>query len=553
MHGRTRPVAVPSLRLPGGRLAAVRATAPPPPVSGVPQPFPATAFRLLGPLEVLVQNRPVRISNGRQRALLATLLLRANETVSMRELGHSLWGDRPPANPNATIQKYVMRMRRQLEPAECVIHTESDGYRLAVDPNRLDLHRFDELAAQGLRAVDSGRWSDASTLLAEAIGLWRAVPPLADVRSERVTHDDVPRMVERYLHVVESRIEADLQLGRHSALGAELLGLVRHHPLRERFWEQRMRALYATQRRGEALAAYREIARLLADELGVDPGPALQQTHQRMLAGVAPSPAAEASDRRGGLGLRQLPMAASGVVGRSAEIDQIVRVLGPLRREHRPRLVVVHGPEGVGKSTVAIHAAHRLSEEFPDGQLYADFPEEYQSQERVAEVLVSFSRALGVPSESVPVRLEDASAAFRSTTADRRVLVVLDGMPMGSTVRALLPGSAGCGVIVSSRHDLADLFVHPGAHGILLEPLRRDVARRALCELVGAERVDAESEAADQLVQLCNGLPLMVRAAAAHLATHPRLSIASCLERFRSGEIGPDVNGRSRLCSIACT
>lgn len=538
MVGKSPTGAVPPRRQ-SDPLAAV-----PGPISQVlecaaPQPRPVVSFGLLGPLEVLVGRRPLMIPGGRQRTLLAVLLLRANETVPLRELEEALWGDRPPVDPRSTIQKYVMRTRRLLEQTGCAIRTDVEGYRLDVRPEHVDVHRFRALAERGQRMAEAGDWDVASALLTEATALWRTVPPLPNVSSERVHHDEVPRLVERYLQAVEMRIESDLHLGRHAVLCEELLGLVRRHPLRERFWEQRMRALYAAHRQGEALAAYREVSRLLADELGIDPGSALQTVHQQILVGsAAPAPATDPLQPPERV-LRQLPMATSGIVGRAAEIAEITRVLSPARQEGQPRLVVVNGPNGVGKSTVAVHAAHHLASAFPDGQLYAELGDD-DSARRVAEVLAYFLRALGMPADAVPSHVEDSVAAFRSMTADRRLLVVLDGVPSARAARALLPGSDRCAVIVSGRRELAELFVSPGAHAVSLRTLRHKDALRVLCQALGDERVHAEQDAADELLQYCEGLPLTIRSAAAQLATRPGLSIASYLEEIR-------VNGGRKL------
>jgi hypothetical protein len=395
--------------------------------------------------------------------------------------------------------------------------------------------------------TEAGDWGVASTLLSEATRLWRGMPPLGNVDSDLVHRDWVPRLVERHLQAVEMRVEADLRLGRHAELIEELLGLVRRHPLRERFWEQRMRALYAAQRQGEALAAYREVSRLLAEELGIDPGSGLRAVHQQILVGSEAAIPMMDALRSPRPGVHQLPMVTSGVVGRAREIAEIVHVLGPVGRQGHPRLVVVNGPEGVGKSSVVVHAAHRLSGVFPDGQLYAELGEDADPVGRVGEVLAYFLRALGVPADAVPSRGEDAVAAFRSTTADRRLLVVLDGAPSACAVRALSPGSGGCGVIVSSRRELAELFVSPGAHAMTLGTLRDEDAYRMLCDALGAGRVRAEREAVDGLLQTCGGLPLAIRSVAAHLATRPRLSIASYLEEVRSaGAVPPGLAGEQR-------
>ncbi len=503
----------------------------------VPQPPAVVSFGLLGPLEVLVGQRPLLVPSGKQRTLLAALLLRANETVPLRELSEALWGDGQPVNPRSTVQKYVMRLRRLLEPTGCVIHTDVEGYRLEVSPDQVDVYRFGVLVERGRRLVEVRDWGVASVVLSEAAGLWRGVPPLGDVGSELVHRDAVPRLVERYLQAVEMRVEADLRLGRYAELCEELLGLVRRYPLRERFWEQRMRALYAAHRQGEALAAYREVSGLLADELGIDPGSALQTVHQQILVGSVVPAEVKDSVRSPRPGPRQLPMATSGIVGREAEITEIIRVL--TSDGGQPKLVVVSGPDGVGKSSVALHAAHRLAGAFPDGQLYAELGDDGDDGDdidpaaRVAEVLAYFLRALGMPGDAVPSQIEVATAAFRSMTADRRLLVVLDGVSSAGAVRALLPGSGRCGVIVSSRRDLAELFVAPGAHALSLGKLRHADAYRVLCHALGAGRVQAEPEAVDELLQCCKGSPLAIRSAAAYLTTRPSMSIASHLEQVR--------------------
>ncbi len=465
------------------------------------------------------------------RALLAVLLLRANETVPLRELSEALWGDAAPADPKSTIQKYVMRTRRLLEPMGTVLRTAAEGYRIEVRPDQVDAHRFGVLVRRARRAFEARDWVVASSLLTQAAGLWRAVPPLADVSSEVVHRDDVPRLVDRYLEAVEMRVEADLHLGRHGQLCEELLGLVRRHPLRERFWMQRMRALHAAHRQGEALAAYREVTRLLSDELGIEPSRELQDVHQQILVGAATSPPVQAPVRTVEQGLRQLPMSTSGVVGRTAEIEEIIRALSPGQLEGRPRVVVVNGPAGAGKSTVAVHAAHRLAGAFPDGQLYAEFGDaDPDPAGRVLEVLGRFLRALGVRPEAVPGCVDDAVTVYRTMTADRRLLVVLDGVSGAGAVRALLPGSDSCAVLVTSQRELADLFVAPGAHAVRVGMLPAVDAYRLLCEALGERRVQAEREAAEEIIRHCQGSPLALRLLAAQLATQPSRSIASFLD-----------------------
>lgn len=501
-------------------------------------------FRVLGSLEVEQGGQLVPVAPGKQRVVLAALLLQLNRTVSIAELSDALWDGVPPADGRGTVQKYVMRLRHALAGTGTAIHTEPGGYRLELLPGQLDLERWEGLVEQGTNAVRGGDPQTAAAYLAEALQLWRAVPPLLNVVSPTLHRNEVPRLVEQYLQALELRIDVDLRLGRYEALCGELIGLVRAHPLRERFWAQRMRALYATGRQGEALEAYREVTRLLADELGVDPGPDLRAAHQEILRrserGAAPAPDGLAM-------VRQLPMAPSGLTGRDA-VEQITGALGSAR----PRLVVVTGPPGVGKSAVALHAAHLLAERFPDGQLFADL-HTYGSgpPPAVEQTVAGFLRALGVPSVAVPEQPDEAVAMYRTLTAGRRLLIVLDDAADPGQVRALLPGGPTCGVLVTSRHELAGLVVAPGALPVPLPMLTPTDGEELLRGVLGADRVAAERPAAAELVAACGGLPLALRVAAAHLLTRPHLPIAAYLDALQAQPLaalrtegdGPGVEG----------
>jgi DNA-binding SARP family transcriptional activator len=493
-------------------------------------------FRVLGPLEVAQGGSPVLVPPGKQRVVLAALLLHANRTVSIPELADKLWDGLPPADSRGTVQKYVMRLRRALAGTDTAIHTEPDGYRIELFPGQLDLDRSDALVEQGVRAAKTGDPHAAAARLGEALQLWRAVPPLMNVASAALHRNEVPRLVEQYLQALELRIDVDLQLGRHAELCGELIGLVRTHPLRERFWAQRMRALYAAGRQGEALEAYREVSRLLADELGIDPGPELRAAHEEILRRAEPTtPAAAVHDLQ--QVVHQLPMAATGIVGRRREIAQITDVLGVRGEGAAPHLVVVTGPPGVGKTAVAVHAAHRLVDRFPDGQLFADLRGYGDAQAQSAEeTLGHFLRALGVPPAVLPHRRDDAVAAYRTLTAGRRLLIVLDGVTSPAQVRTLLPGGATCGVLVTSRRELAGLLVSPGGRRVPLAVLPPGEADDVLRSVVGDGRVAAERDAADALLALCDGLPLALRVAAVHLVTRPHLAISDYLDELRAGD-----------------
>ncbi|MGH8963870.1 MAG: AfsR/SARP family transcriptional regulator, partial [Actinomycetes bacterium] len=247
---------------------------------------PHVTFRVLGPLEVLVDGRAVAITAGKVRTVLAALLLQANRTVTIDGLVDKLWDEREPRNGRSTVQKYVMRLRHVLDGlgAGHLIGTQPDGYRMSVAPGQLDLDRFTDLMTSWEQAARREDTREEAPLLAEALGLWSAVPPMANVPSMTVQRHEAAGLVERYLLALDRRIELDLQQGRHSEVLAELIHLTRRYPHRERFWAHRIRALHRSGRQGEALTVHREVSRLLADELGVDPGPELRSAHQEMLA-----------------------------------------------------------------------------------------------------------------------------------------------------------------------------------------------------------------------------------------------------------------------------
>jgi len=238
-------------------------------------------FGLLGPLSVHRDGAPVPIGAPKLRVLLVSLLVDAGRVVTVDALVDRLWGANPPGGVRNTVQNYVLRLRRALGPnGSDVVRTHSRGYLVEVGPDALDLRRFDTLVQRGRAALDSGAADHAAALLREALGLWRG-EPLSDLPPDPF-RDIVPALAERRLDALELRIDADLALGRPADVLPELRALIGAHPLRERFWAQRMRALSWCGRHGEALECYREIASLLADELGIDPGAELRDLHRRI-------------------------------------------------------------------------------------------------------------------------------------------------------------------------------------------------------------------------------------------------------------------------------
>jgi DNA-binding SARP family transcriptional activator len=241
-------------------------------------------FRVLGPLEVLRDGREVPVRAGKQRVVLAALLLRANQVVSTEDLFEHLWGERPPNGARNTLRAYVMRLRRALsaEGVTGVIETRPPGYHVHVADHSLDLRRFDDLVKQSLAAADNDDMADELRCLRQALELWRG-PVLSNVDSAALHRDLVPALKERRLNVLQRRFDLELRLGGTDEVIAELQKLTATQPLRERFWAQLMLGLYRAGRQAEALGVYRRMRSLFADELGIEPGEEVRDLHQAIL------------------------------------------------------------------------------------------------------------------------------------------------------------------------------------------------------------------------------------------------------------------------------
>ncbi|CAL9673274.1 hypothetical protein SUDANB95_07641 [Actinosynnema sp. ALI-1.44] len=465
-----------------------------------------TAFKVLGPLEVWRAGEPVPVPAGRARVLLASLLLRANETVSVDTLVERLWDGAPPSphRARATLQMVMTRLRQALGDVN-VVRTTPGGYVADVGPGELDLHVFRTLTEQGR--------------FADALALYRG-EPLSDVRSDVLHAEEVEPLLEERLTVLERRIDADLDAGRSAELVAELRALTTRHPLRERFWGQLMLALSRSGRQADALATYRSVTRLLDEELGVPPGPELREVHQAVLSGAPPAPAWPLP--------RQLPPDIADFVGREDLHRDVTAVFSPASATAVP-IAVVTGPPGSGKSALTVHVAHRLSDRFPDGQLFVRLGDGAHRPRDTGEVLAELLTGVGVGLASIPEDVEARAAAFRSRIAGRAVLLVLDGAADVDQVRLLLPGGARCAVLVSSRRHLTGL---PGSRVLRLDPLDHGDALRLLSGIIGADRVHREREAADAVVEATGGLPLALRIVGARLATRPSLPLSALAVRL---------------------
>ena len=468
-------------------------------------------FRVLGPLEVSHNGTSVTVGAARQRTLLAALLMRANQVVSLDELVRNVWEERPTAGARTTVQNYVMRLRNVLRgvAGTSPIVTASDGYLISVGESELDIWRFRALVAQA-RAADP---ESASRLLTDALSLWRG-NPLADIQSETLRRELVPRLTEQYLAATELHVDVELALARHNAVIAELRDLTAAHPLRERFWAQLITALYRSGRQAEALQAFQDVRTALADELGIDPGPDLLELHRQVLTG---DPALAALTPGQPLP-RQLPPPAGDFVGRAAELAALDRLL-----DRRPGIAVVSAGGGFGKTSLALRWAHDRIDRFPDGQLFVN--------------LRGFLEAFGVPAASIPGELDAQTALFRSLVADKRMLLVLDNALDSAQVASLLPGSPSCTVLVTSRNQLGGLLTTQQALSVHLDVLGEQEARDLLAAHLGAQRVTAEPEAVDEIVERCASLPLALSIVAARAAGHPDFPLSTLADELAEARL----------------
>jgi DNA-binding SARP family transcriptional activator len=483
-------------------------------------------------VQILLDGEPVTIGSPGARALLLLLVLHANQVVSIERIIDGLWGDDPPATARTIVHGYVSRLRRVLEPAgtgdgRAALLTRSPGYELRVDESRVDLFRARRLL-DASRGQPSARRAD---LLRAAAALWRGPVPV-NPPAEAVAIE----LAELRLVVTAERIEADLELGRHAGLIGELRNLVREHPFDEVLVGQLIRALYRSGQRADALETYRTFRRRVADELGIDPGPALRELHASLLrddptlrepVGPATPPSAAASASPAVVPV-QLPPAAAGFTGRDAELAWLHRLLADGDADGTT-IAVLTGPAGVGKSALAVTWGHRVLGAFPDGVLFARLHGFDPNQPLLAavDVLPRFLLALGVRAADLPGEPEEQGALYRSLLAVRRVLVVLDDARDSEHVRPLLAGGAGSLVLVTSRRRLDGLVARSGARLLPVGTLPPEPAARLISAAADRAGVPVTPEQAAGLARLCDHLPLALRVVAARLAVQPARTVAN--------------------------
>jgi len=495
-------------------------------------------FRILGPFQLVNGFRELTPSAPKLRALLAMLVIRNNYVVQVQEMIDELWPESPPTSALPTLQTYIYKLRKLFPgngmDADGVLRTRHNGYQLAISDGDIDLARFERLVTDGRSALQTDP-QRATKILSEALSLWRG-PALSDIKAGEVLSAQVIRIEESRMNALELRIEADLQLGGHGSLISELKALTASYPLHEGLHGKLMLALYRCGRRGEALAAYQRLRHSLIDELGLEPSAALRSMQQAILASdtaldpvldLTPDPGPEHAVVRSAPTTpvpAQLPADNADFVGHRdalASVERCLRVV--VDPSTAPPVVAVIGMPGVGKTTFAMHAAHRVVDVFPGGQLFARLRTASGEAVEPREVLTGFLKAAGAPVNDMPSNVEELSALFRTWYARRNVLVVLDDAVHAAQVAPLLPGNPRCAVIVTSRSVLPGLA---GTRVVKLDPFSLDEALGLLTTVLGRHRVDRERDAAEAIVNLCGRLPLALRDACGRLAAMPDWPLA---------------------------
>src|SRR4051794_1596677 len=457
-------------------------------------------FGVLGPVQVATGSGPVELASGKQVALLACLLVARGEVVSRDRLIDALWGERPPASAVNALQVHVHGLRRRLAPER--IGREGPGYRLRLEPGELDLDRFELLVARGRSELSSGDANAAASSFRESLGLWRG-QPYEDVRYAAFAQAEVARLEELRVGALEDRVEADLALGRHRDLIAELEALVSEHGSRERLCGQLMLALYRSGRQSEALEVFRQAHRAMRDQLGVEPGPALQEL-QRAILGQDAALAVEPAELRA---RRHLPASTTPLVGREADLAELAALLGG-----GSRLITLTGAGGIGKTRLALQTGHDLAETFHDGVYFVDLSH-LTDPELVPGAIAG---VLGLATQ----RDERPAAALRAFLGERRTLLLLDNFEVvdaaAPLVSELLRAAAGLVVLATSRGPLR----LSGEHQYRVQPLPLPDAVRLFAELARtvAPSFRRPTEEAEEVARLCRRLdclPLAIELAAA--------------------------------------
>jgi DNA-binding SARP family transcriptional activator len=495
-------------------------------------------FTVLGPVRAWRDGEELDLGPPTQRAILALLLARAGQPVSVSELVDLVWGEDPPLSAVNIVHRHIGMLRRLFEPglptrtAGRWLRVSGGGYLLEADPAAVDLLRFRQLIAQARDAIAGGRPEDAVRTLVAALDLWQG-QAATGVEQPARDHPVFTALDREHLAAVREAVDV--------AMGADLADRVlaparlaaSAHALDESMQARLILVLAAAGHQAEALDTYHAVRIRLADELGIDPGPEVRAAHERVLRQqVTPAPGPDPATPPA-----QLPAALSTFTGRGREMAEMLALLVD-PRQPQPTVVIsaISGMAGIGKTTLAVHWAHQVAHRFPDGQLYVNLRgfDPTGAVTSPAEAVRGFLDALGVTPERIPAGIDAQAALYRSLLSGRKVLVLLDNARDVDQVRPLLPGSPGCLVIVTSRDRLAGLVAADGAHRLSLDLFPAHAARDFLARRLGADRLAADQPAADEIVGWCAGLPLALAIVAARATAQAQFPLAAIAAELRA-------------------
>ncbi|WP_170023576.1 AfsR/SARP family transcriptional regulator [Isoptericola jiangsuensis] len=496
---------------------------------------PPVRLRVFGGLRVFHHDVEVSVGPPMQQAVFALLLASRGRTVSLDRIVEMLWGDDPPVSARNQVQKYVGRLRQLLEPGigahqggSCLVATRG-GYRLETIALDCELSRFDEAVRDLRQATDTAVVMDAARTALDLAHL----EAFCDLDPELREREEFRALDRQTVAVALAAADAALGLGRAGEVVDAVRAVAYTAPHDEPLQARVLRLLAADGRTAEALVVYDNVRRRLREDLGVEPGGELRGLYAELLRlsvpGGDPLPVNdEAPDddepaQTDRVVPRQLPPDVAGYVDRAALTDVFARIV----TDRDVRAVAVSGMPGIGKTTLAVHWAHRLAAQFPDGQLFVNLRgfDPVAAPVDPAVALQGFLRALSVDGPWQSRDLQDLANDFRSAVAGRRILVVLDNAHDADQVRPLLPGSSESLVIITSRNQLTSMVAREGAHAVHLGPLRDDEATTLLGRRLGTMRLEALTTARDDLLAACSGLPLALTTVSARAALNPHLNL----------------------------
>lgn len=491
--------------------------------------------RVLGVVEAVGPHGTIALTSTR-RVILGVLAMRAGEVVPYTQLVDVLWGESPPRTAFKTLHSHVARIRQALAAAgvTAVITTHDAGYVLELAPERVDAHRFELLVRAARADLARGDKRNAVETLRAATGLWRGEPFSGTELGDWGRHE-FDRLRELRLSATEDRWDAEIATGGAPAAALELPRLVAGEPLRERPTGLLMLALHRCGRHAEALTAYENLRHRLADELGVDPGPELSDLHTAILrrdaalaAPVAAAPPVASQVPA------QIPARAGHFTGRAMELSRLDDAL----TGDEPPIVVISGPAGMGKTSLAVQWAAGVAARFPDGHLFLDLRGHDPDHAVTAEqALAHLLRGLDVPEDRIPAGSSARSALYRTLLHTRRCVVLVDDAGSVDHVLPLVPGSDTSVLVVTSRRSLTGLVARHAVRHIVLDALDGASSVALLGKVLGKDRVAREPEATARLAHACAGMPLALRIAAARLVGVPTRSVAELVDELSGARL----------------